>query len=73
VSNKKELERTRQWMDELLYKEEMMWLQRSRVAWLKEGDHNMKYFHHKAVSHAKNKILRLTAKDWQTTKYTKVM
>jgi hypothetical protein len=24
-------------MDELLYREEMMWLQRSRMAWLKEG------------------------------------
>jgi hypothetical protein len=25
-------------MDELLYREEMMWLQRSRLAWLKEGN-----------------------------------
>ena len=25
-------------MDELLYREEMMWLQRSRIAWLNEGD-----------------------------------
>jgi hypothetical protein len=44
-------------MDELLYREEMMWLQRSRIAWLKEGDQNTSYFHKQAVWRArKNKI-----------------
>ena len=31
-------------LNELLYREEMMWLQRSRVDWLKEGDRNTRFF-----------------------------
>jgi hypothetical protein len=51
-------------MQELLYREEMLWLQRSRVTWLKEGDRYTKLFHQKAVWRARrNKIKRLKDSD----------
>jgi hypothetical protein len=55
-------------MDELLYREEMTWLQRSRIAWLKEGDRNTSYFHRKAAARVKNKINLLKRENGQTTK-----
>jgi hypothetical protein len=45
-------------MDEILYREETMWLQRSRIAWLKEGDKNTKKFHMKAAGRAKKNKIR---------------
>jgi hypothetical protein len=35
-----EIDTTRVRLDELLYREEMMWLQRSRISWLQEADSN---------------------------------
>jgi hypothetical protein len=51
-------------MDEVLYREEMMWLQCSRITWLKEGDRNTKYFHRQAKWRVrKNKIRGLRRVD----------
>ena len=51
-------------LDELLYREEMMWLQRSRITWLKEGERNTAYLHRRALWRARrNYIQRLRCTD----------
>jgi len=61
-----EARRTAAAMDEMLYREEMMWLQRSHISWLREGDRNTKFFHQKAIWRSrKNRIKRLKAENGQ--------
>uniref|UniRef100_A0A453S5L6 Reverse transcriptase domain-containing protein n=1 Tax=Aegilops tauschii subsp. strangulata TaxID=200361 RepID=A0A453S5L6_AEGTS len=47
-------------LDELLVREELMWKQRSRATWIKEGDQNTRYLHKKSTwRQKKNQIRKL--------------
>jgi hypothetical protein len=48
----------------LNYREDIMWKQHSRIAWLREGDSNTSFFHQRASRRmARNRIVRLNRPD----------
>ena len=53
----KEINRLRSEINDLLDSEEILWHQRSRVQWYKQGDHNTKYFHSKATQRRKKNTI----------------
>ncbi|KAL9680585.1 hypothetical protein QQ045_018466 [Rhodiola kirilowii] len=56
----KEEGRLSEQLDQWLLREEVLWLQRSRISWLKSGDRNTKFFHACANQrHKKNRIKEL--------------
>jgi hypothetical protein len=51
-------------LDEILYREEMMWQQQSQISWLKGGDRKTRFFHMQAKWRSrKNKIKKLKRAD----------
>ena len=48
----------------LLVQEEKLWQQKTKTAWLKDGDQNTKFFHSRASHHfRRNEILKLQRDD----------
>lgn len=73
-ADRKEIRQATDCMNELLYREEMLWLQRSRINWLKEGDCNTNFFNSRMVWRVKkNRIIKIRVNDGTVYSTTKEM
>ena len=52
-----EMQKTRVELNCWLEKDDVMWLQRSRINWFREGDRNTRYFHSKASARYQNNLI----------------
>lgn len=69
--NGNEIRKIERQINNFLIDEEIYWKQRSMADWLREGDKNTKYFHHKASARKrKNKIWGVEDKDGKWTEDT---
>lgn len=59
-------------LNERLNQEEILWKEKSKIQWLKEGEKNTKLFHHSLIQHRKNnKIYHLIDEQGNMLKHHK--
>ena len=56
--NKAEFSMVSKELDDLLLKQEIFWVQHSRISWLKHGDKNTKFFHAKASKRRRRNFIQ---------------
>ncbi|KAL0355535.1 UNVERIFIED_CONTAM: hypothetical protein Sradi_4000400 [Sesamum radiatum] len=58
ATTNQKIEQARKNLDELLIMEELIWKQRAKAPWLKEGDRNTTFFHAKASERKHKKVIK---------------